>query len=168
MLKKRTLFFAIFLGVFLLSYYVGAIYPISYEEAQSFLKDFENSTSNMDAMGIFFHNTLDTLPMFIPGFGIAWGSYISWSTGVAFHELIVQNPEAANLSPFTIFLESPFGAMELFSYSLAMSQSLSLLIVLVRKKGTRQEVIPTMIAIGISVVVLLAAGFVEFYMVGHT
>jgi hypothetical protein len=89
--KVRAIFFGIFVGVFLISYLIGAAYKMSDADTKNFLQDFQSETEGIDTLGIFSHNLTDALPMFVPGFGIAWGAYTAWSTGAAFNALLSQN-----------------------------------------------------------------------------
>ena len=72
-----------------------------------------------DGFGIFVHNTLLALPMFIPGFGIAWGSFASFSTGMVFSVLKDVNPMLDNIPALTVIFMTPFGLMEIAAYSIA-------------------------------------------------
>jgi uncharacterized membrane protein SpoIIM required for sporulation len=163
--KTRLVFFAVFVGFFLGSYSIGSTYKMSDEEAQSFLKDFQSLSEDIDAMGIFLHNTGDALPMFVPAFGIAWGAYTAWSTGAAYHALISVNPELSQVSPLTIFLVSPFGVMELVAYAIGMSRGYLVLVALLRRKNIRAQLRPVLIEVGIVIGLLLVAGFVEYTMI---
>ena len=71
MLNRIVLFF-VFLGIFSASFAVGAEIKVSEEESKIILEQFESLIGEIDAIGIFSHNTSLALPMFIPGFGIAW------------------------------------------------------------------------------------------------
>jgi len=103
--------------------------------------------------------------MFIPGFGIFWGLFSSWSTGYAFSAIVTFMPEIANVSPLSILFLSPFGLMEIFSYSLAISRSFILIKAIITKTNLFQFIKPTIIEIGIVITLLLAGGYVEFYMI---
>ena len=83
MLNRIVLFF-VFLGIFSASFAIGAEVKVSEEESKIILEQFETLIGNIDAIGIFSHNTTLALPMFIPGFGIAWGAFAAFSTGMAF------------------------------------------------------------------------------------
>jgi uncharacterized membrane protein SpoIIM required for sporulation len=106
--KSRGIFFAIFVGVFLVSYFVGSTYKMSTDELNEFLKDFQSSTAGIDALDIFSHNLSAALPMFMPGFGVGWGIYTGWSNGEAFGAFLSTNPALAHVSPLAIFLLSPY------------------------------------------------------------
>jgi len=103
-MSKKTR--AISFGVFLASYMIGTAYKLSGEEAQTFLKEFQNVTQGIDAVGIFAHNTSVALPMFVPAFGIAWGSFTGWQTGAAFTAIVSQNPALADFPPILLLLAS--------------------------------------------------------------
>jgi hypothetical protein len=163
----RAIFFAIFVGVFLASYSIGTISKMSEKDIQNFLQDFEYTTEGIDALGIFSNNLADALPMFVPGFGVAWGGYTAWSTGVGFTALLSQNHLLSRISPLAIFLASPFGIMELVAYSIGMSRSFLLVFTLVKRRAIKHELKNTGIEIGIASGVLLAAAFIEYYMVIH-
>ena len=91
MLNRIVLFF-VFLGIFSASFAIGAEVQVSEEESAIVLEEFETLIAEIDAVGIFSHNTLLALPMFIPGFGIAWGAFAAFSTGMAFSVLQGANP----------------------------------------------------------------------------
>ena len=79
MLNRIVLFF-VFLGIFSASFAVGAEVQVSEEESSIILEELESLIGEIDAVGIFTHNTTLALPMFIPGFGIAWGAFAAFST----------------------------------------------------------------------------------------
>jgi uncharacterized membrane protein SpoIIM required for sporulation len=159
--RTRLASFGIFVGVFLLACTIGGSYKMSGEEQSNFLNQFQSATAGIDAIGIFTHNLTVALPMFIPGFGIAWGSFTAWSTGAAFDALIVNNPQLSSLSPTSLFLLSPFGVLELGAYSIGMSRSFTLIWRIIKRNPLKKEIRNTGIEIGISVAILLVAGFVE-------
>jgi hypothetical protein len=103
--------------------------------------------------------------MFIPGFGVFWGLFSSWSTGYAFAAIVTSIPEIANISPLSILFLSPFGLMEIFSYSLAISRSFILIKAVITKTSLSQFIKPTIIEIGIVMALLFAGGYIEFYMI---
>jgi uncharacterized membrane protein SpoIIM required for sporulation len=163
--KIRILFFGIFFGLFLGAYSIGAANKMSAQDSQEFLKEFQDATNGIDGFGIFSHNVSIGLPMFVPGFGIAWGSYNAWSTGVAFNALISQLSQVSNIPPLAILLVSPFGLMELGAYSIAMSRSFLLAWVLIKREPIKKELQNTGIEIGVSIALLVVAAFVEFAMI---
>ena len=148
-----------------LIFQLGSMSTVSEEESLLFMEEFEKLVLDIDAFCIFVHNTTIALPMFIPGFGVFWGLFSSWSTGYAFAAIVISMPEIANISPLSILFLSPFGLMEIFSYSLAISRSFILIKAKITKTNLSQFIKPTIIEIGIAILLLLAGGYVEFYMI---
>jgi len=163
--KIRIITFFVFLVVFTGIFQLGSMSIVSEEEANLFMAEFEKLVLDIDAFGIFVHNTTIALPMFIPGFGIFWGLFSAWSTGYAFASLATSMPEIANISPLSILFLSPFGLMEIFAYSLGISRSFILIKAVITKTNLSQFIKPTIIEIGIVIVLLLVGGYVEFYMI---
>ena len=163
--KKRVLIFLIFVGIFLVAYSIGAETPVSDEEAMAFLEEFNKAIEGIDAIGIFFHNTTIALPMFVPGFGAAWGAFAAWTTGVAFNTLVKTTPMLSEIPPLSLLLISPFGLMELVAYSIGMSRSFLLIQTIIKKNPIKQEIRPTAIEIGIAIALLIAGGLLEFEMI---
>ena len=163
--KKRILIFLIFIAIFSIAYSIGSESKLSVDDSKSFIKQFQNAVEGIDALGIFMHNTSVALPMFIPGFGIAWGSFAAWSTGVAFRALVSTSPILAKLPPLALIFFSPFGVMEIIAYSIGMSRSFLLINAIVRKKPLGKELRNTGIEIGIVIALLLAGGFIEYSMI---
>jgi hypothetical protein len=163
--KIRIIFFFIFLGIFAAAYQIGSITSVSEEEANTFMSEFEKLVLDIDAFGIFVHNTTIALPMFIPGFGVAWGIFSAWSTGFAFAAIASTIPEIGGIPPLSILFLSPFGLMELAAYSIGISRSFILIRAISKKINLIQFIKPTVIEIGIVLVLLLGGGYLEFYMI---
>ena len=157
--------FLVFIGIFSAVYFIGTESKISEQDSKQFLKEFQHTVQGIDAIGIFTHNTSVALPMFIPGFGIAWGSFAAWSTGLAFHALVSTSPQLAKLPALAILYLSPFGVMELVAYSIGMSRSFLLINGIIKRQPLGTQLRQTAIEIGIVVALLLAAGFIEYYMI---
>ncbi|NIP62347.1 MAG: stage II sporulation protein M [Nitrosopumilaceae archaeon] len=153
------------MGVFSGAFQIGAISEVNDKEAEQFLKEFEELVKDIDAVGIFTHNTSIALPMFIPGFGVAWGLFAAWSTGFAFASLSTLNPLIAEVPPLAILYLSPFGIMELVAYSIGISRSFILIQMIVKKLDLKPVIKITVIEIGIVVALLLMGGFIEFSMI---
>ena len=163
--KNRIILFFIFLAVFTIIFQLGSMSTVSQVEADLFMEEFKKLVLDIDAFGIFVHNTTIALPMFIPGFGIFWGLFSSWSTGYAFAAIATSIPEVANISPLTILFLSPFGLMEISAYSLGISRSFILIKAIITKTNLLQFIKPSIIEIGIVITLLLAGGYIEFYMI---
>jgi len=164
MLNRIVLFF-VFLGIFSASFAVGAEVKVSEEESKIILEQFETLIGNIDAIGIFSHNTTLALPMFIPGFGIAWGAFAAFSTGMAFSVLKDASPMLANVPSLTILFMSPFGLMEVAAYSIAMSRSYMIAHKMFKRMSIRSDYTVIGIEIAILVGLLLTGGFVEYYFI---
>ena len=163
--KFRIITFLAFLVTVTIIFQLGSMSTASEEEANLFMEEFEKLVLDIDAFGIFVHNTTIALPMFIPGFGIFWGLFSSWSTGYAFAAIVTSMPEIGSISPLSLLFLSPFGLMEIFSYSLGISRSFILIKAIITKTSLSQFIKPTIIEIGIVIVLLFAGGYVEFYMI---
>ena len=163
--RNRIILFFIFLGIFTIIFQLGSMSTVSQEEADLFMDEFKKLVLDIDAFGIFVHNTTIALPMFIPGFGIFWGLFSSYSTGYAFAAIATSVPEVANISPLTILFLTPFGLMEISAYSLGISRSFILIKAIITKTNLLQFIKPTIIEIGIVIALLLAGGYIEFYMI---
>ncbi len=165
MIKIRIIIFFIFLGIFAAAYQIGSMTSVSEEEANTFMSEFKELVLDIDALGIFVHNTTIALPMFIPGFGVAWGLFSAWSTGFAFAAIASSIPEVGEIPPLSILFLSPFGLMEVFAYSLGISRSFILIRAVSKKINLIPFIKPTVIEIGIVAALLLAGGYLEFYMI---
>jgi len=166
--RKRILVFFIFMGLFSLSYWIGSLFPVELEEAEAFLEEFEELIEDIDGIGIFLHNSMIGLPMFIPGFGIAWGFFTSWQTGYAFAALATTIPILREIPSLALLYLSPFGIMELTAYSIGMSRSFLLIHKIIKKISIKQDAKIVGIEIAIVAGLLLAGGILEAYMIEIT
>ena len=163
--KIRIILFFIFLGLFAATFQIGSMSTVSEEEANAFMAEFEELVLDIDAFGIFIHNLTIALPMFIPGFGVVWGLFSAWSTGFAFAAIAITAPQLSDIPPLSILFLSPFGLMELVAYSFGISRSFILIRAIIKKIDLVPFIKPTLIEIGIMVSLLLAGGYLEFYMI---
>ena len=164
MLNRIVLFF-IFLGIFSASFAVGAEVQVSEEESAILLEELDELIAEIDAVGIFAHNTLLALPMFIPGFGIAWGAFAAFSTGMAFSVIQDANPMLGNIPSLSILFMSPFGLMEIAAYSIAMSRSYMIVHKMIKRMPIRPDFRVIGLEVAILVSLLLAGGFIEYYFI---
>jgi len=148
-----------------MAYYIGSLMEVSQEDAEVFLEEFEAMVEGIDGVGIFTHNLMLSLPMFIPGFGVAWGLFSAWQTGFAFAALATIYPALSEINPLAILFVSPFGLMELVAYSIAISRSFLLVHKLIKKIPIKGDLKPLAIEVGIVVALLVAGGFLEAYMI---
>jgi len=164
-LKFRIILFFIFLGIFSLSFQIGATSEVSPEEANEFVQEFLSSTQDIDGFGIFLNNISASFPMFVPGVGIILGIFSAWSTGFGFAAITTMAPGLAEIEPLSILYYSPYGLMELVVYSIAMSRSFLVVYSLAKKVNPKSLIKPSLIEIGIAVGLLLIAAFLEEYMI---
>ncbi|NWJ21579.1 stage II sporulation protein M [Marine Group I thaumarchaeote] len=164
MLNRIVLFF-IFLGIFSASFAIGAEVQVSEEDSAIVLEEFESLIAEIDAVGIFVHNISLALPMFIPGFGIAWGAFAAFSTGMAFSVLQDANPMLENIPSLTILFMTPFGLMEIAAYSIAMSRSYMIVHKMIKRMSIRSDVRVIGLEVAILIGLLLAGGFIEYYFI---
>ena len=164
---NRIILFFIFTAIFTFVYGTSAVTSEpTEEEIEEVMSFFEEIVDTIDGIGIFTHNTTIALPMFIPGFGVVWGLFSAYSTGFAYSAIAAANTDLAQLNPLAILL-TPFGLMEMASYSLAMSRS-TLLAKDVFQKNWNQiktDKLIISIEIGIVVTLLLVGGIVEMWMI---
>jgi len=165
--QKRIVTFFIFVGLFSASYFIGSQSEVSHEDALTFQEEFNNLIEDIDGIGIFLHNSVVALPMFIPGVGIAWGFFSSWQTGQAFAALALLNPIISDIHPLAILYASPFGIMELVAYSTAMSRSFLLIHKIIKKIPIKNDYKIISIEVGLVVGLLIAGGFLEAYMIEY-
>ena len=163
--KFRIILFFIFLGIFAATFQIGSMTTVSEEDAEAFMSEFEELILDIDAFGIFTHNLIIALPMFIPGFGVAWGVFSSWSTGFAFAAIATTVPEIREIPPLSILFLSPFGLMEITAYSIGISRSFILIRAVIKKVSLSSFIKPTVIEIGIVVALLFVGGYLEFFMI---
>lgn len=163
--SRRILYFFIAMAGFSLVFWIGSLSEVSDEDAEAFLEEFNELIDDIDGIGIFVHNLTIALPMFIPGFGIAWGLFSSWSTGFAFASLATIMPELGSIPSLALLYVSPFGMMELVAYSIGISRSYILIYTIIKKLNLKSVIKPTVIEIGILVGLLLAGAFLEDYMI---
>ena len=164
MLNRIVLFF-VFLGIFSASFAIGAEVQVSEEESAILLEELDELIAEIDAVGIFVHNVSLSLPMFIPGFGIAWGAFAAFSTGMAFSVIQDANPMLENIPSLTILFMSPFGLMEVAAYSIAMSRSYMIIHKMIKRMSIRQDFRVIGLEIAIVVGLLLTGGFVEYHFI---
>ena len=165
--QKRIVTFFIFIGLFSASYFIGSQSEVSHEDALTFQEEFNNLIEDIDGIGIFLHNSVVALPMFIPGFGIAWGFFSSWQTGQAFAALALLNPIISDIHPLAILYASPFGIMELVAYSTAMSRSFLLIHKIIKKIPIKNDYKIIGIEVGLVLGLLITGGFLEAYMIEY-
>jgi len=150
--------------LFSITFQISSEIQVSDELSKIFLQEFEEISENIDGLAIFLHNFLVTIPMFIPGFGIGWGLFISTSTGLAFSSLKQATPLLGEFPALAIFYVTPFGLMEIVAYSIAMSNSLSSLRLILKRTKWQTVFKKFILNLGIFTSLLFVGGIIEAYM----
>ena len=137
-------------------------------QADFIKKDFETKIKGINQYDIFANNFKVALGMFIPGFGVALGGSSAFSTGLVFNAIAQASPAISNISPLIVFL-TPFGILEIIAYGIAISRSGILSYQLItdtnKRNSWRKYVIPTIIEVGIVVIILFIGAIVEWQMI---
>ena len=165
MIGNRILLFFILMAIFSAVFAISAEANLPEEEVEMIMEEFESMVEGIDAFGIFLHNTALSLPMFIPGFGIIWGMFSAFSTGIAFAAIKSMNPLLEQIPALSILFMTPFGLMEVAAYSIAMSRSYMLIHKIIKKVSIRSDIPVTLVEIIIVVSLLLVGAYVEWYMI---
>ena len=163
-IRRRSLFVAIGAAVFFAAYSAGAAVQMTPGEAREVREQFSDQIADIDQNGIFLNNIRIAFGMFVPGFGVALGTFSGYATGNVFAAIAEDEPALANVPPQIIFL-TPFGVMEVFAYGLAMSRSGLLVYQFAKKKNWREYAMPTLMELGIAAAVLFAGAVVEWWMI---
>lgn len=157
--------FFVFMGLYTLAYQIGAMSEVGDDESSAFIEEFGELMDSIDAFGIFANNILLALPMFVPGFGVAWGLFSGWSTGYSFASIIATTPSLANFNPLAILYYSSFGFMELVAYSIGTSRGYLLIWSIIKKRKLGSEIIPVAVEVAIMFVLLYVGAQMEFELI---
>ena len=162
LIVQRISLFFIFMGLYSLSYQIGALSEIGDEESSAFLEEFGDLIESIDAIGIFANNIILALPMFIPGFGVAWGLFSGWSTGYAFASIRGATPSLTDFPPLGILYSSSFGFLELVAYSIGTSRGYLLIWNIIKRKKLGIDLIPLSVEIAVVFVLIYVGAYLEF------
>ena len=165
MIGNRIISFFVLMAIFSAVFAISAETTLPEEEVEMILEEFESMVEGIDAFGIFVHNTALSLPMFIPGFGIIWGMFSAFSTGIAFAAIKSVNPLVEQIPALSILFMTPFGLMEVAAYSIAMSRSYIFIHKIVKRVSIRNDIRVTLIEIIILLGLLFTGAYVEWYMI---
>jgi len=165
MIGNRIVSFFVLMAIFSAVFAISAETTLPEEEVEMIMEEFESMVEGIDAFGIFVHNTALSLPMFIPGFGIIWGMFSAFSTGIAFAAIKSVNPLVEQIPALSILFMTPFGLMEVAAYSIAMSRSYIFIHKIVKKIPIRNDIRVTLIEIVILLGLLFTGAYVEWYMI---
>ena len=169
MLKRRIVFFFVFLTLFTAAFSIGAKMEVPKDEADNFLNEFNKLLDTLKGgnfgIEIFLHNVEIALPMFIPGLGVGWGIFSAFTTGFAFSALATTTPLLAKIPAVALLFATPFGLMELAAYSIGMSRSFLLIVNIFKKTPILPQWKYIVLEIGIVIGLLLLGGIIEAYMI---
>ncbi len=117
---------------------------------------------------IFLNNVQIALIEIIPGFGPVFGAYTSYETGLALSAIAETTGQGliSGLESFLVLLFTPIYWLEFFSYSLAVEESLAIIISLRNRDFLKLEwkwLIGSILTMG---VVLLVSAYLEATFVG--
>ena len=165
MIGNRIISFFVLMAIFSAVFAISAETTLPEEEVEMIMEEFESMVEGIDAFGIFVHNTALSLPMFIPGFGIIWGMFSAFSTGIAFAAIKSVNPLVEQIPALSILFMTPFGLMEVAAYSIAMSRSYIFIHKIIKKIPIRNDIRVTLVEIIILLGLLFIGAYVEWYMI---
>jgi hypothetical protein len=129
-MKTRTraiIFIIAFITLSAILAYSSSI-QLSQSDAQSLSQGVEEISGTV--LGIFENNVQIALVEFVPGFGPAFGAYSSYNTGLALAAL-AQSNSTFGISGFELFLVlllTPIFWIEFACYSLAVEESLAVIV----------------------------------------
>lgn len=155
----RVVVFIAFLLLCIFMTVLGALVELKVEEAKRIneeVKNLEEAVKSVGLQVIFGNNFMHALVMFVPVFGVFWGLFVLYSTGMAIAAISLINrinPVSLTLALF-IF---PFTWMEYISYALAMSESIFLTYSMFKRKLTREFNMAAKLIVLCSVILLIAA-----------
>lgn len=162
---SRPLLIAILIMLCIAVTFAGTLTPIDRETAEEIAKESEEMSKEVGedpSMGIryiFGNNFMHCLIMFVPGFGIAYGFFVMYSTGFVIETLALSEGISPQLYLALIFV-FPFAWMEYLAYSLAMTENIYLVIAMMERR-IRQELSETYKWVTLCAITLLLAALVE-------
>ena len=164
--RSKFLNVLLFMGLFTCVFSVGSQVELPPEEQQQLtdeiIQKLETAKTNSDSSFIFLNNVALGLLMFLPlGIGLLLGFGSAFATGLAIGGFELEYPA------FLLLYLTPFGFMELVAYSLALSRSFTLTVVLIKRRNLiKAELKPTLIELATVVGLLFFAGIIENVMLG--
>jgi len=165
LISVRIILFFVFVGLFTVSFQIGATTELSLDESLEILSNFENTIQDIDSVGIFLNNLSIGLPTFVPGLGPVWGLFSGWSTGITISGVWSMSPDMSDAIPLDIFYASPFGFLELIAYSIGMSRGAFLVFSFVKHHPINSILMWTLVEIAIAVALLAVGSIMEISMI---
>ena len=141
-IKRRFLYLGFGIAVFLTAYFVGTVVDLSERNTEEIRRQFLVLIRDISPAGIFINDVKLALSMFMPGFGIGWGLFSGFSTGMTINAVGDVSPLLKNIetfpfledSPPLIVLLTPWGILEVVGYGIALSRSALIVYHLVTRK----------------------------------
>jgi len=155
--KERFMWLLIFMAIFSATFSVASEIELEPQEAEQVRNQITKKIADGSSSTIFLNNIVLGLIMFIPVVGVLLGIGSAFATGLAFSTFDLEIPA------YLVLFLSPFGLIELFAYSIAMSRSLFLV---KYRKLIRKQARITLIEIGIVVGLLFFGSIIEAYLIG--
>jgi hypothetical protein len=161
--SKWKRLFLIFLIITVIIIFIGSSTPLSEEESSQLVEELENRLPAVSTHPIFINNFLISVLMFIPALGVASGLFIIYSTGIAISAI----GSSMDLPGFLLFLSLlflPFTWLEFIAYSLAMTQSVFIILGIINH-AFKKELKRTAFLLLIVFFLLLSGAFIEVIIV---
>jgi len=162
--ENRLLWIGVFFAFAAIIMAVGASLPVNPIEADQIYNELQQELPQLgNIQFIFGNNFMHTLILFTPFFGLIWGAFIFFNTGVVLAIMGSATHINAEILLILLFL-SPHTWLELIAYSLALSQNV-LLMMAIFKGQFKEELKRTCIIITICALILLLAAVVEVILI---
>ena len=165
LISLRIILFFVFVGLFTISFQIGATTELSIVESLEILSSFDDMIQDVTAVGIFLNNLNIGLQNFIPGLGPAIGLFSGWATGITISGIWSMSPDLSDAQPLGIFYASPYGFLELIAYSIGMSRGAFLVFAFLKHHGINSILKWTLVEIGIAVALLAVGSIMEISMI---
>ena len=159
--KLRLILFTISLAMFIIGFLTGSLTDLTHNNAESILNEFMNNIGpDPTAFDIAFNNITLCMMFFIPVFGHFFMALVSYNTGIVLSAIALLSPSTTQLELFLTTLIFPWTWLELFSYGLASSQGLLLLIRSLTGRF-REEGKQTLKTMAICIILLIIGAIIE-------
>lgn len=162
-IKRRLLYLAIGAITFVSAFTIGGYTNVDKNEEENLREQVDKQTKDINQFEIFINNFRISLLMFAPAVGTGIGIFTGFHTGLTFKVILESSPLLNNVSPLAT-LATPYGAIEVIAYALAISRS-GILIYQIAKSQWREYIISTIIEIAIVTVILFIGAIVEWYII---
>jgi len=163
-LDKRGVWIGVFFAVSVILMAIGAMVPVDPIEAEKTYEELQIDLKYVATVPfIFGNNFMHCLIMFTPFFGPFYSAFIFFNTGTVIALIAVARNVNVTLL-FVFLFSSPHTWLELFTYSLALSQSIFLASAIFKRRF-KEETVRTCVIIAICALILLLAAIVEVILI---